>query len=681
MVRGIISSALLLAFLIILIGVGTRNSTALLTGQAGLQARSLEGIFGRVTSIITPISAPGLTVISLDTNEGLVELQAAENTVVIIPGKERSSAADISLGDFLAVLARADDSLRALSILVKPDAPVIHTHITGPVVGGTEGEVIIMDRDGNVVLADLPLEGAGPDSAQVLTSVLRQDLKTGRVSILGSETAEAKIGRLRRALEDAIGIGAKENQANLEERLRTNTTGHLSTLQEVVYRADPSLTFIFAQTMVSVLQTHEVDLATFDLGVPTIRLSGVIQDIDRTRGIAFVSLREGPQIQLKLTARPTIQRFGTIASVANLEGGQRIEFLYDPQSGEAEEIDVIFPTLADNLATGLLSQALVGELEGTVNEFDFTSSPPTIVIRLATGKTVTLTTTPKTRVRISAQSAEVQGLVLGVPVKARYDPTTMEALDIETFDVRPRETFLSGIVKSFIPKIRAGIRIPGSAEEGNISIISLTGETLTLNITDSTVIKRDGLRMNIAAIKLGDLVRPTSHYNTETAEVQKLTLRASTLKGTLRGKVITPDGRHYLTISTDKFDLITVAVTASTELIESDEIVDFEALKAGERVVSGLYNPRTLQASQLILRPPKTLRTLGPISDLDQENGIVTITPSVGEPIILLIPNKPGIVFVGGHPKSTNDLKVGDEVLVAFYRPDKVVVRMVTRSK
>ena len=592
--RAIIRASLLSALLLILVMVGAANAPLL------AQQEQQKGLFGRVTGITTP--SPGLTVIILNTiTEDQLKVEAAENTLVSFPGRETASAADISPGDFLAVLAQVDeDRLQAMSILVKPEVPVLHTHITGALVGAVGDQISIMDRDGNVIAADLLLKSGGIDPAQVVTAVVRQDLKAGSLSILGSESADTKIERLGGALKSAVMAGAGENEENLKSRLRASTTGHLTTLQKILNRVDPDLIGVFfTQARGRSLQSHEALLAAFDLGAPTVKLAGVIEDIDRTvgRGIAFVFPREGPSVQLKLTEATNIREFGMDAREQNLQLGQQIEFIYDPQTGEAHTIDVIFPSLADNLIRSLLAQVEMREFEGTISEVNPSATPPVVVIRLDSGKTITLTTTSETNIKVREEPAGLQDLAeaLVKTVKVRYDPSTMEALDIETFDLG--QAFIWGVVKGFIPKIRQGIKIPGSAEEGNISIVFPEGETITLNITERTIIERDGLRTNIGAIKLGDLVRPVSRLNSLTREVQRLVLNTPTLQGTIGGKVTTPAGRDYLTISTDQLNLVTVTV--------ADATVDFATLEVGERVVSGLYNPGALQVSQLVVRPPK----------------------------------------------------------------------------
>ena len=638
-----------------------------------------DGLFGRVTSITTP--SPGLTVITLDsTTAGEQTVEAAESTTVRIPGRETASAADLSQGDTLAVSgARIHPGLiSATRILVKPSAPSVHAHVTGSVVGGTENQVSLMDGHGNVITADPPPGGGAIGPGQLVTAVVLQDLKTGALSITGIESAGDKMDRLISTLEGAALAGAAVNEQILGQRLQASATGYLTTLQEILHRVNPDLKFLYTQSFDRSFRSHENTLSRFGLGAPTIRVSGILEDIDRTGAepVAFVAPREGPQVALQIKPVTIIRLFGGITRVDNLELGQRIESLYDPKTGTPHTIDVIFPALKANEVRSLLAEARRGELEGTLTDIQPSAVPPLATVRLGTGREVLLTITSQTRIQVREQPAEPQDLSVGVRVKVRYDPTISQALDIETFDVKTGQAFVSGVLNSFIPKFREGIRIPGSPREGNISITYISGEQITLNVTESTVIERDGLRMNIAAIKLGDLVRPTSSYNTQSRALVKLSLRGANLQGTLRGKFTTPSGRDYVTISTDELELVTVRVTPTTTITKNDSPASFATLEVGDRVASGRYNPQSLESSRLVVQPPKTLRLAGTIADLNKVNGIVTVATTTGESISLVLPGKPGIVTVDGVAGSILDLKVGDRVEVAFYRPDRVIVKI-----
>ncbi len=639
-----------------------------------------RGILGQVTEIRTP--SPGLTVISVDTvDNGTQQIEASENSAIIVPGKETASVNDISVGNFLAVLAAAEDSrLIAQNIMVKPDMPVVHAHIIGSKVGGVGDQIILMNRDGNSVAADISPDSVRIDPGRIVTAVVRQDLKTGALSLLAAEPVDIATARLTSALEAAARSGSLQNLSNLANRATADITGHLTILQEIQNRADPSISFLFTDALERAVQAYSAQLALFDLGKPTIRIVGRIEDIDRTQGLIFVSLEQGPRAELQLTDSTNISHFRLESPTAeNLERAQEIAVLYEPDAsqapairGLARSVDVIFPRLGENTIASLLAQVGIGEVEGTVDAVVPDATPPTVSVTLITGRVVTLTTTPNTQILVGGVPAELADLVPLASVKVRHNASTREAVSIETFDESPDQTFITGIVRSFIPKF--GENIPQSSENGNISITSIDGQTRTLIITENTIIERDGLRGNMKAISWGDIVRPVSTYDTQNREIRRISVRPPEFKGTIRGKVTASSGKHYLTVSTDQSNFITV------RLVISDE--EFEALQVGQRVMSTVYNPLTPEVGQLVVMPAKSIKATGTISALDKDKGVLTLAPATGEPIELLLPNKPGIVSLDGEAKSTQDLNVGDKVQAVFYRPDnKVVVSLVAESQ
>ncbi len=623
-----------------------------------------DGLFGRVTNITT--SAPGIFEITVDTAEGPQTIETTSSTNVTIPGREPATAADISPGDSLAVMvSSASSSQEALSILVKPIKPVVHAHFTG-VSGATAGNQIeIMDTYGNLITADLIPEVGEIESGLVVTAVLRQGIRAGSLSIMASETAAEKINRLSLALAQA---SRSDNRENLGERLQATTTGHLTTLREVTNRVEGNI-------QEEPAPLYEAQLTVFGLGKPMLKLTGKIEDIDRDNGTVRVSPQEGPQTQLTLLNTTTIQLFGQAARLPQLEigqhKGQMVEAIYDAGTGEARTLSLIYPALPDSLAASHLAQAGMGELEGTISRVDTTAVPPVVEVRLATGQSVNLNATAEARIRVREQPAELTELVQGVRVKVRYAPSTMNALDIETFDLKQGEAFVSGVVTSLISKLK-------QPQDGNIVITTPEGTALSLTITNLSTLEKEGVPVNIVGV--GDVVRPISRYNTQTSEIQKLSVKAPELRGTVQGKYSSLGGRDYVTISTDQFNLVTVSVASGTQLIKGNELVRFDALDVGDQVVSGMYDPLGLGASQVVIGPTRTLRATGStVSALDEQFAIVTMTSTDGGSIELLLP-KSAHITRDGYLGTFADLQVNDVVQYVYYMPNGVVVRISVKS-
>ena len=670
MLRGRPNKRLLAMMIAALVAVGASGLMPLLASN-----HNRVGLFGEVLGVTA--GSLGTLILDLATvSRGLQQVTIVATTQVNVPGRARASVDDISEGDFLAVLARTvDDSLEAQRVMVKPDSPVLHSHITGSVIGSDGEQVSIMDADGNVITMDILLRQRGLPT--VFTGVVRHDPRTGNLSLLAAESAEDKVSRLERALAAADRAGARRNQASFEVRLAANVTGHLTTLQEVLDRVEPGKRFIFDEALRGAAQKHATLLESRGLGKPSVKVAGNIEAADLAAGILIVTPSEGPSLRLTLSSEAQVIRFGERATPGQLEAGQAVRARYERGTKLVLSVDVLFPSLARELVASSIGQVEAGELRGTIHP---DSDPPTVVIQLDSGRLVMLTITEKTRVVIQDQPGEVEQLLVAAPVKVRFDTATLEALDIEMFDERSGQEFVSGVVRAFVPKTHQVVRIPGGVGPGNIIIVRPGGGAVTLSVTDDTVIEREGLRLTIHAVRVGDVVRPTSRFRTDTGEILKLALKAAGLRGTVRGLSVTPGGAGRITISTDELDVVTLKVTPTTR-IELDGLeVGIDDVKAGQRVVSGIYDAVSLRATLLELASPATLRSSGTITTLDDDEDrdpVATLTTPSGDTIRLLVPKNVEVLASDGSTLSREAIQPGVDVQVVYYGPGQIMVKIV----
>ncbi len=655
------------ASLLILLLLGFYAMSGVLSPVAA-QEEGRQGLFGSVADVL--VSTTGLTVIILDTKQGEVELLASPETAVSIPGRETASLSDISVGDFLAVLAKkVEENLEAEKVLVKPSNPVATAHTTGVVVESATNRLVIVDRDGNRITIELGPGIADAPPGQVVTAVVRQDLASGSLSAQGIETADKNIERLQVALERAQSQGVTRNLENLKVRLKENTTGNLTVLQNVLQRVPEPARPAIERNLEAFKETSRRALATFDLGPALVRLVGVVELVDALQRIALVTPEDGEQVEILITDDTRILLGGSQVGLERLLLGHRVKATYDPDTGEGHFIEIFIGVkLQPKQEQQLLALAKEGEAEGAATAIFPTTTPPRLTLLTSTGDTLTLTVGPTTQIEVRGIEASLQDIVLNARLKARYNPSTLQAILIETFDIVSGESFSQGVMQSF------------NRKTGDVQVIQPDGATLLLKLTPNTIIEKDGLKVTISEVKLGDLVRPTTRYVTSTKELKRLGLKsppALPLLGIIRGKV-TQKGVDSLTISTDDLKLVTVTVTGATRIERQGGVIGFAALEIGERVVTGLYNLVTLEATQLVVQPARTLQIRGTISALNPDVMTVTITPEVGDLVTLIVSKRSVITKQEKTEANFNDLAVGDEVRLAFYRAGtKELVRIV----
>ena len=628
-----------------------------------------QSLFGTVTNIT--VISPGIIRITLDTtSEGVQSVETTANTILEVPGKENATAGSISVGDFLAIWAETSDStLEARSILVRPVAPVIHAHIIGLAVDVDAVQASFMDRHGNLVSVDLDPPPPVILADQLMTAIVRQDVKTGRLTLLRTEGADSNINRLERALEEVIDTATTSNRSNLEERLKSDVTGIITSLQEISNRIGAD------QALEQSRSKYDRVLAAKGLETHTVEVTGVIESVDPDGTLVVVMPEEGPSVELNVTDETQVSVFGRAARGQNLELGHQLEARYKPlnfdiPTGQAEAISAFLPSLPQDLVSSLMVQLQNSQIQGRITHSDSSS----ITVRLANGEAVDLDIIQETQVKLDEETASVSQLDPVLLVTVTYDSASKEALTIDQANERPGHDFISGVVTVFVPKIQPAVIIPGNKKVPDFLVSTVDGGVATLSVTDNTVVEVEGKRVSIEAIKVRDFVRPSSRYDISTSEVKRLILNSPGLRGTVRGRYAAPSGRSYVTVSTDDFKLITVAVPDAVLVLKGNQEVDFTDLKPGERVV--------FRASALTVRPPKTVESSGVVTAVDKSRGVVTITPAVGAQVALLVPNKPGIVVVDGEAASVEGVDEGDLVELVFYSPEnKIVVRIIVRSQ
>ena len=633
---------------------------------------TIFGVVSRVEAV-----GQGLTRIVVDSPDGSdTAVQATLLTGVLIPGRASAVIGDIRAGDSIVATGSVSGGVASAEvILVKPSSPVSHAHVVAALVGVSHtGDAQLMDARGNLVTVTVSTQvGAVLQPAGIITAVLSQDMKTGVLVLSGTESADASISRLKTVLEDAEKRGPVDNVARLGHRMREAVTGSLTTSVELVSRVDPNVQFIFQQAFNSSLTALSQTVADLGLGRALVRGGGVIQGTSVAGDSIIVTPEVGTEFILGLSGDPEITIFGEPGTVGELELGQRAEFLYDPSDTTVSSLDVVFPRLPESASEALRAQVMEGELQGVLASPAIAGS---VTLRLDTGALVTLGVSEDVAVSVFGLPTGLDALQVGADVKALYDDDLGAIVAIDA--VIANQTFISGVVEAIVPKFRAGLVIPGAEEEGNLIVITPQGERVVFKITEGTIVERDRVVLNIGAPKLGDLVRPTTSYDPATRNLIKLSVRSPELDGTIRGKLDAQSGRRTVTLSTDSLKLVSFNVLDHTMLLirgdDGEEQAEFDDLEVGSRVVYAQYEPFTGGLSRLLVDPPRVRASTGTIAFLDKEKGVISVVTPVGATIMLLIPNKPGIVTVNGQAGSYQDLTQTMFIDEVHYDRNNIVV-------
>ena len=163
----------------------------------------------------------------------------------------------------------------------------------------------------------------------------------------------------------------------------------------------------------------------------------------------------------------------------------------------------------------------------------------------------------------------------GTTVAASYDPETLSIIQLDQLAQTDSEATAQGVVHSFISK----------AFPGNFLILTVEGEIRVVTHTENTVISRDGRRVSISEVRLGDLVRPATRFCAEATpggsgcgaerDLVVLSLRSpgtAPVQGTIRGIAEGTGGGTLITISNNWLELVSVLVTDETPVINAERI-------------------------------------------------------------------------------------------------------------
>ncbi len=589
-----------------------------------------RGVFGTVLSITGngPELDYGGSYIALDTASGPVNLTIAAHTVVRVPGFASASLQDLTAGDAVAVLASGD---RALSILVRPGQPVATRHFTGVLIAvdPDENAVSLESNAGERISAPVLGDLRGFRQGQLVTAVLEQDLDTGELVISGLEGALDGLARITATLEMAQASDAEETFTALRERLISRSTSHLSDLHRAAQRATPPLQSQIRQEADAAFEAYATALARYDSGKPRVEVTGLITAVgrdDRRITVApeglepvTVTITDGASlwrvpVGLSRAAweiwlrgghdtQAYVEQFGGVeAQFEQLELASRVTLWYELTSGTADRV-IVLPAVAleADKAGVLLSLALAGEVTGRIIVVNSYSSPPSITIRDDLRETsVTLKILPGSRFQKGDAPSALFSL-LGSSVATSFDPTSLAVIVLDILPPEPPpdddRAYASGVVHSFIPKVAPG----------NLSILTSDAGLRAFNHTEDTVIVRGGRRVTISQIRIGDSVRPNTQYETANNNLVMLSVEPpleAPVQGAIRGIAAVTDAAAVLTLSDNRLKLVTLLVTARTQLTGPDATMNVDGLEVGQWIVSGAYDPISEEASHLVVGPP-----------------------------------------------------------------------------
>ena len=287
------------------------------------------------------------------------------------------------------------------------------------------------------------------------------------------------------------------------------------------------------------------------------------------------------------------------------------------------------------------------------------------------GDEVVLFLTGETSITLAGEPGDLNDLSLGHQVEVSYDPLTLE---VQTLGVQLGEELGAELVATLLTEVGSGegVIVNLSRKRGSVVVFTTAEQRLEFAVDESTIIEREGLRVSITGVRLGDLVRAATRFDPPTLVLTRLVLeepRLAQLEGFIRGKLVVSPEKKMLTLSTPGLGLLTLMVVSDTTLTRGGEASTFEELEVGDRVVV-ISRPVDLKAIRIEVLPLKVKRLSGTIVAKDEQTFTIAIEPLGGERVSLIISKKTRIRNSGGKAITFVDLTLGTQVALAFYVPE-----------
>jgi len=569
-----------------------------------------SGLFGTVT-LATPSE------LTVQTASGQVSLSIDDSTAVSIHGWKSPAVSNIARGALVAVMA---DGPHADSVLAVVSRPVRTRHFTGVVTGSqparpnTAGSLTLRDGSGREITA-ITTGGSpgGTDSApvgEVVTAVLEQDLSTGNLTVTDIDRALDGAKRLNIALALNEMIDSPEATANMTA-LRWRLAEHGVRNLSLLVNSQPQQGRQYA--IDSAVDAYTKSFSEHHIGAPSADVTGLVTSIATSIGTGTTRLitvkpASGQPVMVKLSDTTPVALFGERIKSGQLDLASRITVRYAISGNNANRVTVMAGnTLSADSSAQLAALAGRGEAQGVLMDVGALESVVTILVDRTTGQQISLLAAGAAIYRNGAPTA-LDITMEGSNVFARFDPASFRLLELESMATLRGEELVSGVVHSFIPKIA----------DGNLTIRTTDGRLRSFTHRADTSIRRDGLRVSIQDVRLGDLVRPNTRArlpegppngsNEKPGEIVKLSLKApepGLVTGIIRGVTGGFDGQVRVTVSNIWLDLISLKVNAATAITQQDRTLGVQDLAVGQEIALASYDPVTLVAAIMALDPPK----------------------------------------------------------------------------
>jgi hypothetical protein len=298
-----------------------------------------------------------------------------------------------------------------------------------------------------------------------------------------------------------------------------------------------------------------------------------------------------------------------------------------------------------------------GMIQGYVSLVDTTAN--TLTIAPKRGADVVLKIDASTVIYRARRKVALTDILIGDRVQAKYNKTTLVAKRIEA------EKYL-GMVKGLVSAVDSSAK--------TVTVKPVNGKpSVVLNVADTTLIRRDGKKVTLAGLQVGDML--LGIYN----PVSKVALRliATHYVAAVEGAVKVVDSTAgTLTITPKRGTDLVLSIATTTVITRNAASAALSDLVVGD-LVKARYNAVTLLATQVTAWVPLA-QIQGVISAVDTGALTLTVKPISGDEVVLSV-NPSTVIKRQDAPATLADLLVGDLVQAKYDATSKVAASVSAR--
>lgn len=497
--------------------IATISLTMFATVPANADDDEKRGMSGTVMSVSS-------TSLRVAVRSGLKTIFVDANTV-IKRGREDIPLSDVAPGDRISARIESlpSDLLLATKIKVRGKSTDKQVqHLTGVVIERDTNSFRLASRNGKSVEIEVEEGQEPPSVADVVTTIVENDLATGRIKAKQIDRVEKIVERLERSLSKQVD---KAKAAVLKKIIDESARQHLDTLNQTLDQVEDEAKEKISAALTKFRTDYAAVAERVGNDLPQESYEGVIAEIS-TSAITVASSAGNGTRTFAVGADTAIVLDGTDnASTLDLLPGQSVivSFLPSIDGSDADvlalSIEVLppaLPPIVADIVDDLSDDVIQGDIT-VVEDGDATDPDVVIIEEDGSGDTVGVEVTDDTQITVDGTPGTTEDIEPGqqVEVTVGDDGVTAETVVITTDEPAANEVSFSGIVSGVDALRRVLIVAPAS------------GNPLRLEVMFGAVITLNGAAATLEEVQTADVVLNSSRYNADTNGITRLAVARS----------------------------------------------------------------------------------------------------------------------------------------------------------